>query len=140
MSDYSKILSRVDLRQITIDELNGILKLANEEHGATFKFLFLTNFGFIQGEIVDDLDGNVSQEELTDFGIAINKTVEFRRETIMEAEKLNDSLRPINDAGFFHLKNVIIKPYAGGSRHQINEMIIFTDQITGLTFSDSFDL
>ncbi|SET62162.1 hypothetical protein [Paenibacillus sp. NFR01] len=130
-------LNRVDVRHVTITELNSILLSLNESNELNFKLIFITNSSFIQGDMVDPYV-EVDDNELSFFHSVIEKTMDFRRDTLIEVEHENATMRPINDAAFIHLKNVTIKPLSGINTHKLDEMILFTDQISGLTFGEPF--
>ncbi|WMT39744.1 hypothetical protein RE628_20460 [Paenibacillus sp. D2_2] len=136
MIEESKLLNRVDFRQVTIEQLNHVLNVVTEGDGKKINILFLTNFGLIQGEITDPFN-EAEDYEPTFFQSVIKRTIEFRSEAIAEAEENNAATRAVNDGAYIPLKNVVIKHHGSAGTLKIQEMILFTEHIVGISFSDS---
>lgn len=131
------IKNRVDLRFLTVNCFNGAIellkagKLKNISMTRETQTIIITNFGVITGKI---LNWEENQED-DFFKATIDGAVDSRNKLLSKIEQENtEELRPINDSSFIVVKNANIKPYANPtSNFSIAEMILFTDQIVGLS-------
>ncbi|MEA1961724.1 MAG: hypothetical protein U9N81_10740 [Bacillota bacterium] len=139
---------RVDMKYATLLTFNDVLEhiksggIPGIPLPAETKTLILTQFGTIEGDIVN-LD-NDEQEEVMDesnwraifFKNLVNGVAESRNEVILDWENQNDvdKLKLINDASYILLSNAVIIPFSTPqARFAIGEMVLFTDQIVGIS-------
>lgn len=129
--------NRLDLRFYTVNCFSEAIeyikagKIENVSMSQDTKTIIITNFGIITGDIL-----NYGEEEDGDILKAIiDGTVGSRNRSLSEIEEENtENLRPINDSSFIIVKNAKIRPYANFTNNfKIAEMMLFTDQIVGLS-------
>src|SRR5690606_27518351 len=106
----------------------------NEDYGTKTQLIFITNFAFIQGELEDSIAEN---EELSLLNKLAIKAASFRNDDILEKEQEGIDLRPVNDASFFVLKNASIRPFTNDQSHKLQQMILYADQVVGVTIADN---
>ena len=133
MADHNSIVNRVDFKNLTIGHMNDILKSLNESQGARNGIIIFTNFGMVRGMLTEPMIES-EESDSSVFQQVVKKAINFRDEDIADSEKEGNRPRPVSDQGFISLRNVKIHPYTSSTASTIEEMIIFTDQIVGVSF------
>lgn len=107
---------------------------------ADVRLLIITNFAIIEADLVDpdaaaqEINPENMKAEL--YKALINGVTEARNSAIIEWEQENnlDKIALINDTSYLILTNAVIIPHANPeARFQMGEMLLFTDQIVGIT-------
>lgn len=142
MSDTPKLIeNRVDLKGFTVNALNAVVQAlnANEFTDVTVKeevsLYFLTNLGLIEANIVtvpkkDDVK-KLTEDNFISF--LIDNMIDARNKVISDLEEKQDNLQLVNGSSFIYLKKAKITQ-ANSPGYTLDELILFTDQIIGITF------
>ncbi|WFR63021.1 hypothetical protein P9222_00800 [Paenibacillus amylolyticus] len=141
MNDEPNAVNRIDLRQVTIYQLGHILEGLNQDNPEqTYRIVFITNSAFVTGDLTDLDEENLDEQPKSVFQQVMSKTLEFRNESLLIEEQRGDNARVVNDSALFTLKNVTIRPFSSNGSHKVDELLLFTDAITGFTISNSQEL
>lgn len=150
---YEKPLSlknKFDSKALILDLFSNIADVANNsEINLTSKVqpAFITNFGVIQGDIVRE--GDEKTPHVTDNGALIglmcaslDTVLNIRNRDLTELEQeVGAGNVQVTNSSFFVLKNAIITPYANPqNKFNIGEMVLFSDQIVGITVGNMTEL
>lgn len=137
------IEDRVDLKSLTFDCIYSAINLVKSGKiegaiiGANTKVFIFTNFGIVEGTPIPLSSSDNSQEENDDDVLAAlyQHLFKVRNDRIRKLESENKNLRLVNDTAALVLKDVILRPYSNlDVRMKIDNMVLFTDQIVGLSF------
>ncbi len=137
----SKLLtSRIDMKNYTISmfarEIGTTYKDTSDINNPhQIKPMFLTSFGMIQGELVENHNNSIQEDNRSIIDPMFVPLMKKRNETIAEWEQeIGENARLINDCQFMMLKNVVVTPYASPQDHiELDELILFSDQIVGIS-------
>lgn len=132
--------NRYDIKFNLISYIDRAVQVlgANEIEGVTFptnvKTVFITNFGLIEGTIVD------IQEKVRDIKypirLIVQKALELRNKELSEIE----NARLVNETSFFLLSDVMITPFSfPDKKSSISEMVLFADQVVGVSAGERIE-
>lgn len=129
------IFEKNDLKGITLFSLHALIESQNEQDDAEKKnkLIIVTSFGFIEADRL--LPNKFEKEAVTSDNIAtstLQMLVSSRNKQL--EEKGNEEV--FNNQTSFILENVRIIPFSGGNPTNLPTMILFSDQVVGLTFGD----
>lgn len=120
--DYKKAITTTFdsvLRELVNDEGKNIRTIKPDS-----KLLIITQNAYIEGEI-----NHFDQEEAETYFFS-----EALNELVKRLNELPDRMEAANLTGPLHLKEVTISPLTNpAEKRKLNEMVLFTDQILGLT-------
>ncbi|MCY9513271.1 hypothetical protein [Paenibacillus apiarius] len=132
---------RVDLKAATIDTLQTTFNILNKgtiegiKSSDTLELVFLTNFGYVTGEIIDIAEASDESKAKDDFKkYLFASTIKHRNSAIAGFEEENENLRLTSDSSLVYLKNAIVKPFSNPeSSFKFGDLMLFTDQIVGIS-------
>lgn len=141
------IKNRIDLRHQTLSLFNSAVETlkSNENDvitiGADTGVLIMTNFGVVSGNIKELGTSEESTEETKPgqlvFKMLLEALLKTRNQYLSEDEESigQENLRVINDSSFVVLENVVVTPFANPNvKTKFESLMLFTDQIVGITF------
>lgn len=132
-----------DLKTGLIDYLDNIIigvregRLQGVTTLPTLRFIFVTNFAFIDGTIMPKLEegDTITKEAL--FGFLIDKAVELRNKDVAESEKELGPLNVTSTSAGFALSDVTITLFNRlDNPIKVQDFFLFSDQVVGLSLSD----
>lgn len=133
-TNIPELARRIDFRHLTLNHLNDIINSLAKEFNKDIQLIFLTNFAFVQGKVTDFTEDDVEDTPLKQMA---EKAVSFRNRDIIDEEERSGKQRAVNDGAFIMLKDVSIQPFTGSKPHTIAELMLFVDQIVGVSVAKS---
>jgi hypothetical protein len=129
------LFERNDLKAATLLALYPVVEAQQQtEDDKTNKLVIVTQFGLVIAEKLlpnKFEDEKVNAENFLKF--ALQTSIKHRNEYL--EEKANEEIFN-NQTTSFLLENVKIKPFASDQFTNLQSMILFSDQIVGLTIGD----
>lgn len=130
VNNMSNIKKR-DLKALTVLGIKSAVDVSNENNGnKSNKVIFITSFGYVVSEKI--LFKDMELDELNNDNIGpfmISNAAKNARDMLKE----NGNEDVLNDQTSFVLENVQIKPFNGDLPSNLPSMILFSDQIVGLS-------
>jgi hypothetical protein len=129
---------RIDVKAMTLLSFQSAIEAKTESGESALgnpkpDLFIITNFGIITGEI-QNLDDVESQE---DVGAQIDNVIFKNRNNILAAleKDYGSDARVVNNSSIIVIKNATIIPFTlSQSRHNFNRLLLFTDQIVGISY------
>jgi hypothetical protein len=129
--------NRIDLKAMTIRTfgvtIDTFRNLPDRPYG-DLNSIVMTNFGLIEGEIIDLSDEG--DERVLPFKSLAVAMFDARNNVLTERESLigEENIRVVNDSSMFLVVNATLIPFSNPqNRFNIGEILLFTDQVVGLT-------
>lgn len=154
MSERNKVpqfmQNGIDFKKAVASYFYGMIDMAKngELDGITIgektNVKILTNFGTIDGRAIyfdEASEGKMATDDSASFLYAsVIKAVDMTMAD-QEAKIGSDNLRVINQTGRLVLADAVVTPYANPSfKFNYTRLLVFTDQIVGITFGEETHL
>ncbi|MCG3418961.1 hypothetical protein [Oceanobacillus jordanicus] len=123
-------LEKRDFKALTTLNVYSAVQIANENSDDKNKIIFITNFGIVTAEKI--LTGDFKEDELNESNYSkfiSQSAVSLTREALKEHNNEDVLL----DKTSFVLENVVIRPYGSDQINNFSSLILFSDQIVGVS-------
>lgn len=130
----------IDLKALTFTSFSEIVNFMKSSKdpviGPNTSIVLLTNFGIVQGT---QMEFNATEDDSVNavMNVIISNTFDLRNKHISKLENQNEQLKIINDCRSIVLKDVTITTYVNpDSKINLGQLILFSDQIVGMSFGE----
>lgn len=126
--------SRVDIKALSASAIYDLIDYAKSKKAAlsNYKVIFYTTIGTVTGTWLP-LDEEATESQ-KDYEKIHERFLNIRDARIQDCEQEN--LERVNDTASLTLVDVTIQPYGLSGKHHVPYLILFADQIVGITFGE----
>lgn len=133
--DNESVLKRITVRCVA-DFLESFNESSLSSITGDLSLMIITNFGYIEAKLTHVLDAVDPTKDLSAYVFA--NVLQNRNDAYIEQVGINRVVEFPSELDTILLKNAKITPYGSKAPAQIiNDMILFPDQIVGLSFVES---
>lgn len=138
------IANRLDLKVLSANVINNVIQIYNKlESNPNVQHInvyILTTFGTVTGTIENPVTEGEAVEKTADGEYTVNFEKLFRdtrNKQVAEFEMENPKTRLVNDSAYLFVRDAVLIPFSKPeSRHRFKELILFGDQISGITYGN----